>query len=108
MFIFLVGDQISSELALLPTFPASFFSFSRRRTGYSGVATYCTASAAPIRAEEGLAGTFPSALAYDEGGAVGSLQGLDEEFTMEERRALDAEGRAVITEHQLMVCTSDS
>ncbi|KAF4072250.1 hypothetical protein AMELA_G00260900 [Ameiurus melas] len=34
----------------------SYFSFSRGRTGYSGVATFCKDSATPFAAEEGLTG----------------------------------------------------
>ncbi|KAK6303449.1 hypothetical protein J4Q44_G00259030 [Coregonus suidteri] len=34
----------------------SYFSFSRGRSGYSGVDTYCKDSATPFAAEEGLTG----------------------------------------------------
>ncbi|KAG9331159.1 hypothetical protein JZ751_019951 [Albula glossodonta] len=34
----------------------SYFSFSRGRSGYSGVATFCKDGAMPVAAEEGLTG----------------------------------------------------
>ena len=53
--------MLDPDLALLDGF-SSYFSFSRRRTGYSGVATFCKDGVAtPIRSEEGLAGTLESA-----------------------------------------------
>ncbi|XP_056279218.1 DNA-(apurinic or apyrimidinic site) lyase 2 [Pseudoliparis swirei] len=74
----------------------SYFSFSRGRSGYSGVATYCKDSATPSAAEEGLTG-----LLTNHEGAVGSY-GDQTEFCSEELRLLDNEGRAVITQHRIM------
>ncbi len=76
----------------------SYFAFSRRRTGYSGVATYCKLGFTPIKAEEGLTGTLQTANNKD---GIGGLQGIEEEFTSEDLKQLDAEGRAVLTMHQL-------
>ncbi|XP_038604227.1 DNA-(apurinic or apyrimidinic site) endonuclease 2 [Tachyglossus aculeatus] len=77
----------------------SYFSFSRSRSGYSGVATFCKDSATPVAAEEGLSG-----LLANNQGAIGCY-GNTQEFTEDELRALDGEGRAVITQHRIR--TSD-
>ncbi|XP_059188764.1 DNA-(apurinic or apyrimidinic site) lyase 2 [Centropristis striata] len=74
----------------------SYFSFSRGRSGYSGVATYCKDSATPFAAEEGLTG-----LLTNHEGAVGCY-GDQAEFCGEELQLLDNEGRAVITQHRIM------
>ncbi|XP_036960958.1 DNA-(apurinic or apyrimidinic site) lyase 2 [Acanthopagrus latus] len=74
----------------------SYFSFSRGRSGYSGVATYCKDSATPFAAEEGLTG-----LLTNHEGAVGCY-GDQDEFCSEELQLLDNEGRAIITQHRIM------
>ncbi|XP_072224105.1 DNA-(apurinic or apyrimidinic site) endonuclease 2 [Leuresthes tenuis] len=74
----------------------SYFSYSRGRSGYSGVATYCKDRATPFAAEEGLTGLLTS-----HEGAVGCY-GDHTEFTNEELQLLDNEGRAVITQHRVM------
>ncbi|KAM4610235.1 DNA-(apurinic or apyrimidinic site) endonuclease 2 [Polymixia lowei] len=74
----------------------SYFSFSRGRSGYSGVATYCKDSATPFAAEEGLTG-----LLTNHEGTVGCY-GDHTEFSGEELELLDNEGRAVITQHRIM------
>lgn len=74
----------------------SYFSFSRGRSGYSGVATYCKDGATPFAAEEGLTG-----LLTNHEGAVGCYGNLAE-FCNEELQPLDNEGRAVITQHRIM------
>ncbi|XP_047449441.1 DNA-(apurinic or apyrimidinic site) lyase 2 [Mugil cephalus] len=74
----------------------SYFSYSRGRSGYSGVATYCKDSATPFAAEEGLTG-----LLTNHEGAVGSY-GDHADFSSEELQLLDNEGRAVITKHRIM------
>ncbi|XP_061909336.1 DNA-(apurinic or apyrimidinic site) lyase 2 [Entelurus aequoreus] len=73
----------------------SYFSFSRGRSGYSGVATYCKDSATPFAAEEGLTG-----LLTNHEGAVGCY-GNHSAFTDEELQLLDNEGRAIITQHKV-------
>ncbi|XP_074499644.1 DNA-(apurinic or apyrimidinic site) endonuclease 2 [Sebastes fasciatus] len=73
----------------------SYFSFSRGRSGYSGVATYCKDVATPFAAEEGLTG-----LLTNHEGAVGCY-GDQSEFSSEELQLLDNEGRAVITQHKI-------
>ncbi|XP_040907495.1 DNA-(apurinic or apyrimidinic site) lyase 2 [Toxotes jaculatrix] len=74
----------------------SYFSYSRGRSGYSGVATYCKDSATPFAAEEGLTG-----LLTNHEGAVGCY-GDHTEFSSEELQLLDNEGRAIITQHKIM------
>ncbi|KAJ8404566.1 hypothetical protein AAFF_G00334290 [Aldrovandia affinis] len=74
----------------------SYFSFSRARSGYSGVATFCKETATPIAAEEGLTG-----LLTNHSGTVGCY-GDQSEFSTEELQTLDNEGRVVITQHRVM------
>ncbi|XP_034028850.1 DNA-(apurinic or apyrimidinic site) lyase 2 [Thalassophryne amazonica] len=74
----------------------SYFSFSRGRSGYSGVATYCKDSATPFAAEEGLSG-----LLTNNKEAVGCYSDHSA-FSTEELQLLDNEGRAVITQHKIM------
>ena len=78
--------------AVLPDF-TSYFAFSRKRSGYSGVATYCAANATPYDAKEGIAGSLS---AFD----AASQSRIEEEFSAEELKELDAEGRAVVTWHR--------
>ena len=66
-----------------------------------GVATFCRNNiATPCRSEEGLAGTLPSSNFSD---SVGYYGDIEREFTLDERKALDAEGRAIITQHDVKV-----
>ncbi|XP_063150226.1 DNA-(apurinic or apyrimidinic site) endonuclease 2 isoform X2 [Candoia aspera] len=88
------GDLLEEPLAIVEGY-SSYFSFSRARSGYSGVATFCKASATPEAAEEGLSGLFTK-----HSGAVGCY-GNTEDFTADELKALDSEGRAVITRHRI-------
>ncbi|EMP26945.1 DNA-(apurinic or apyrimidinic site) lyase 2 [Chelonia mydas] len=62
-----------------------------------GVATFCKDSATPLAAEEGLSGLLAQP---GEGGAVGCYGDLGA-FTPQELKALDSEGRAVITHHRI-------
>jgi AP endonuclease-2 len=101
---------------------SSFYSFSRKRSGYSGkcpdpdhhltkrhrhfikkhlflgVATYCKNSYSPFQAEEGLAGTFN---VHDD--KIDFYDNVHSSFTDEGLRALDAEGRCVMTLHKFKV-----
>ncbi|KAH0515125.1 DNA-(apurinic or apyrimidinic site) lyase 2 [Microtus ochrogaster] len=87
-------DVLTEPLAVVEGYN-SYFSFSRSRSGYSGVATFCKDSATPVAAEEGLSGVFAT-----QNGDVGCYGNLDE-FTQEELRVLDSEGRAVLTQHKI-------
>ncbi|XP_074060044.1 DNA-(apurinic or apyrimidinic site) endonuclease 2 isoform X1 [Macrotis lagotis] len=91
-------DLLEEPLAIVEGY-SSYFSFSRGRSGYSGVATFCKNSATPRAAEEGL-----TSLLTNHQDTVG-FYGNTEEFTEDELRALDSEGRAVLTQHQIR--TSD-
>ncbi|XP_032705804.1 DNA-(apurinic or apyrimidinic site) lyase 2 isoform X2 [Lontra canadensis] len=87
-------DVLREPLAIIEGYN-SYFSFSRNRSGYSGVATFCKDSATPMAAEEGLSGLLAT---HD--GDVGCYGNMDE-FTQEELRALDSEGRALLTQHKI-------
>ncbi|XP_019524799.1 PREDICTED: DNA-(apurinic or apyrimidinic site) lyase 2 [Hipposideros armiger] len=87
-------DVLTEPLAIIEGYN-SYFSFSRNRSGYSGVATFCKDSATPVAAEEGLSGLFAT-----QNGDVGCYGNMDE-FTQEELRALDSEGRALLTQHKI-------
>lgn len=90
-----LGDMLEESYAVLPDF-SSYFSFSRTKTGYSGVATYCKRDFRPEKAEEGLGGTLPSSKDSD---CLGHHENLLEEFSIEDLKALDKEGRCVMTQH---------
>ncbi|XP_046561205.1 DNA-(apurinic or apyrimidinic site) endonuclease 2-like isoform X1 [Haliotis rubra] len=85
-------DMLEEPVAVIDGYN-SYFSFSRKKTGYSGVATYCRESCTPVKAEEGLSGTLASGK-----GDVGCYGNLGY-FGKEELESLDAEGRAIITQH---------
>ncbi|TTH08277.1 DNA-(apurinic or apyrimidinic site) lyase 2 [Bagarius yarrelli] len=88
-------DLLDEKTAIVDGYN-SYFSFSRGRTGYSGVATFCKDSVTPFAAEEGLTGRLAN-----HGEAVGCYGDMDE-FSIEELQSLDNEGRAVITQHKFM------
>ncbi|XP_006875328.1 PREDICTED: DNA-(apurinic or apyrimidinic site) lyase 2 [Chrysochloris asiatica] len=87
-------DVLTEPLAIVEGYN-SYFSFSRNRSGYSGVATFCKDSATPVAAEEGLSGLLAT-----QNGDVGCYGNMDA-FTQEELRALDNEGRALLTQHKI-------
>ncbi|KAL2104378.1 hypothetical protein ACEWY4_001246 [Coilia grayii] len=88
-------DLLDARTAIIDGYN-SYFSFSRGRSGYSGVATFCKDSATPFGAEEGLTGVLTN-----HGEAVGCY-GDQKELATEDLQLLDNEGRAVITQHQIM------
>ncbi|KAM6925282.1 DNA-(apurinic or apyrimidinic site) endonuclease 2 [Xenentodon cancila] len=88
-------DLLDERIAIVDGYN-SYFSYSRGRSGYSGVASYCRDGATPFAAEEGLTG-----LLTNHEGAVGCYGDLSE-FSSEELQLLDNEGRAVITQHKIM------
>lgn len=59
------------------------------------MATFCKDSATPVAAEEGLSGVFATL-----NGDIGCYGNMDE-FTQEELRVLDSEGRALLTQHKI-------
>lgn len=98
----------------------SYYSFSRKKSGYSGssilnqysgniksifnilfcigVATYCKTPFTPFQAEEGIAGTFNSCK-----DRIEHYDNIHNSFTDDELRWLDAEGRCVMTLHRFKV-----
>ncbi|XP_033746043.1 DNA-(apurinic or apyrimidinic site) lyase 2-like [Pecten maximus] len=88
-------DQLDEPTAIVEGYN-SYFSFSRKRSGYSGVANFCRDTATPYSAEEGLT----SLLNQKDDGKVGCYGNVID-FSTEELDALDAEGRAVITQHRI-------
>ncbi|XP_062940050.1 DNA-(apurinic or apyrimidinic site) endonuclease 2 [Cynocephalus volans] len=89
-------DVLTEPLAIVEGYN-SYFSFSRNRSGYSGVATFCKDNTTPVAAEEGLSGLLAT-----QNGDVGCYGNMDE-FTQDELWALDSEGRALLTQHK--ICT---
>ena len=73
----------------------SYFSFSRNRSGYSGIAAFCKDSTTPMAAEEGLSGLLAT-----HNGDVGCYGNMDG-FTQEELWALDSEGQALLTQQKI-------
>ncbi|KAK6175087.1 hypothetical protein SNE40_013622 [Patella caerulea] len=90
-------DMLDEPSAIVEGYNA-YYSFSRKRSGYSGVATFCKDTAAPCKAEEGLSGILTSQ-SEDSVGFYGNLNDFDGED--KELESLDAEGRAVITQHRI-------
>ncbi|MED6245394.1 DNA-(apurinic or apyrimidinic site) lyase 2 [Ataeniobius toweri] len=88
-------DLLDEKTAIVDGYN-SYFSYSRGRSGYSGVATYCRDSATPFAAEEGLTG-----LLNNHERSVGCY-GAHTDFSNEELQLLDNEGRAIITQHKIM------
>lgn len=87
-------DMLEEPQAIVEGY-SSYFSFSRKRSGYSGVATFCSQRATPFAAQEGLSGLFQGELS----GGSGEQSALLGTWTEEELKDLDSEGRAVITQH---------
>lgn len=88
-------DQLDSDLVDVENYNA-YFSFSKKRSGYSGVATYCRNSHTPVVAEEGLTGLL--ATGTKQTASVIGHYGDQTSFSDEELQALDAEGRTIITQ----------
>lgn len=88
-------DLLDEKTAIVDGYN-SYFSFSRGRSGYSGVATYCKDTVTPFLAEEGLTG-----LLANQGEVIGCY-GDQVALTSDELLALDNEGRAVLTQHHFI------
>ncbi|CAL4120056.1 unnamed protein product, partial [Meganyctiphanes norvegica] len=89
-------DMLEEPHAIVEGY-TSYFSFSKKRSGYSGVATFCNKGETPTHAQEGLSGLLGNSLA-DNGGSRESLPG---DWMDEELKDLDSEGRTIITQHTL-------
>ncbi|KAF2368587.1 Zinc finger GRF-type [Trinorchestia longiramus] len=109
-------DMLTEDLALIQGY-TSYFSFSRKRSGYSGVATYVKESCTPVYACEGLCGTLMPEMkastsinqqkvsagcknmALVIAAASSPLLG---EWAKQTLKDIDNEGRTVITVHNLV------
>ncbi|KAI8814370.1 Endonuclease/exonuclease/phosphatase [Cladochytrium replicatum] len=100
-------QRIEPDAAMVPGYDA-FFSFSKSKQGYSGVATYVKYGITPVAAEEGFSGILSSAAGSQSiedanNGAIGHYGNIHQEFTASELAALENEGRVVVTDHRLFV-----
>eukprot|EP00736_Rhodelphis_marinus_P002884 Rmarinus@m.5794 len=101
-------DQIDDKFACVPGYEG-YFSCSRNKKGYSGVATYVNKH--PKAAEEGFCGGLASATEVDPGcvpggSIVGDAEVVNQllrEFSEAQRNAFDSEGRCVVTDHDSFV-----
>ncbi|KND05071.1 exodeoxyribonuclease III (xth) [Spizellomyces punctatus DAOM BR117] len=93
-------SSTDSDLALVPGYDA-FFSYPKRRHGYSGVTTYVRTDYTPIEAEEGFSGLLSKSSGIES--KIGCYGQLWHEFSPAELLELDSEGRVVITDHRLFV-----
>lgn len=90
-------DVLESQIALIDNYN-SYFSFCRKRNGYSGVVTYCKNNFSPVAAEEGLTRVYSNA------SSAPTLIGCYPDLTCFESlnsqlKSLDGEGRVVTTKH---------
>eukprot|EP00088_Acartia_fossae_P067981 TRINITY_DN853_c0_g1_i3.p1 TRINITY_DN853_c0_g1~~TRINITY_DN853_c0_g1_i3.p1 ORF type:complete len:534 (-),score=82.79 TRINITY_DN853_c0_g1_i3:10-1611(-) len=88
-------DMLPEPLAIIPGY-TSYYTFTRNSTAYSGVATYVRNSCTPIAAEDGITGYLSKTES-----TIGGTDLINQEFTQEEMKSLDAEGRCVITKHKI-------
>ncbi|OQV14763.1 DNA-(apurinic or apyrimidinic site) lyase 2 [Hypsibius exemplaris] len=91
-------EMLDEGIAVVDGYNA-YFSYSRKKSGYSGVVTYCRDSARPVAAEEGLSGHWSSMKAASTLDSVG-VYGRITDYPSKELQELDAEGRTVVTEHR--------
>ncbi|DBB00825.1 hypothetical protein WJX77_012431 [Trebouxia sp. C0004] len=101
----LIKAELDRDLALVEGWD-SYFSHCKDRS-YSGVATYCKkAVTVPVAAEQGITGILHDGK-LDAANAARQIPGcLDElcnRFTQQELRAIDLEGRCVITDHEAFI-----
>ncbi|XP_065067010.1 DNA-(apurinic or apyrimidinic site) endonuclease 2-like [Rhopilema esculentum] len=90
-------DQLDEATAIVDGYNA-FFSFSKIKGGYSGVATFCKTEVTPTAVEEGLTGLLNN-------GSSSSVIGCSAtslSISQEELASLDAEGRAILSEHEIL------
>merc|ERR1719323_2941744 len=90
--------MLTESVAIVPGF-TSYFAFSRLRSGYSGVATFCRSSATPAQSDSSLAQATS---------IMTGVSDLSEEFSSDELRGLDSEGRCVITRHSVLTSSGDT
>jgi len=90
-------DMLPEPSAIIPGY-TSYYTFTRNGTAYSGVATYVKNNCTPVAAEDGLTGYLSK-----EGCEIGGTHLINQEFTQDELKSLDSEGRCVITKHKLNI-----
>ncbi|KAH9496335.1 DNA-(apurinic or apyrimidinic site) lyase 2 [Bulinus truncatus] len=88
-------DMLDEPTAIVDGYE-SYFSFSRKRSGYSGTANFCKKTVSPTKAEEGLTGKCCN----NTDTTVGCYGNTDS-YSENDLEALDAEGRCVITQHKI-------
>ncbi|KAL4225909.1 DNA-(apurinic or apyrimidinic site) lyase 2 [Mactra antiquata] len=88
-------DMLDEPTAIVEGY-SSYFSHSKKRSGYSGTANYCKNHVTPECAEEGLSGI----LTLTDDDSIGNY-GNHTSFSDDEIKDLDAEGRAVLTQHKI-------
>lgn len=91
-----VGSTLEESWVLVEGY-SSFFTFPRRLSGYSGVATFCKDAFRPLAAEEGLSGLWTPVECHDALGYYGNNSDVDEKHL----RSIDGEGRALLTLHEI-------
>ena len=101
--------RIPEHMAVVDGWHA-FFSFSRKRQGYSGVVTYVKkTTATPIKAEEGFTGMLAASSttqhpsAHANATSIGEYSAMYAEMDPVTLKALDSEGRCVVTDHERFV-----
>eukprot|EP01083_Nonionella_stella_P012269 34804_1 len=97
-------DKLSTEIASIDGY-ISFYSFCNTRNGYSGVSTYIRESQTylqPIKAQDGFTGILKSNDLSRSNLITPNelLSALKQSFTESRLKALDNEGRCLITQHQ--------
>uniref|UniRef100_A0A914UXE1 DNA-(apurinic or apyrimidinic site) endonuclease n=1 Tax=Plectus sambesii TaxID=2011161 RepID=A0A914UXE1_9BILA len=85
-------DALSTDIAVVDGYNAYFSCSRSTRAGYSGVATYCKDDCKPVAAEEGLTDWTNDQLRPS---SVGCYSDDTDDIDL---KALDSEGRAVLTE----------
>jgi len=97
-------DQLEEQLALVEGYSA-YFSFCKRKSAYSGVATYCKNSCLPTKVEEGLSnfltGESKNSLSQSQNEDVIGCYGDLTDFSKDELKELETEGRSMITQFDL-------
>ncbi|XP_028398255.1 DNA-(apurinic or apyrimidinic site) lyase 2-like [Dendronephthya gigantea] len=83
-------EMLEEETAIVEGYNA-YFSFSKVRSGYSGVATFCRNIVTPVKAEDKIH--------LPEKSSDPNLVQNENVFTHEELESLNAEGRTILTEH---------
>lgn len=90
---FISGSQLPENIALIDGY-TSYFSYPRKQSGYSGVATYSKDIYVPDDAEEGLSGILGGKTCDSLLNNIDSFE--DTPFDLIE---LDSEGRVIVTYH---------